>query len=99
MTKLDCMTGIPKIEVATHYTLNGRKLDGLMPATIEDLDKCEIHTTTLDGWTEDISQVKSKAELPRAAQDYIDFIEADVGVPISWVGTGPEREAMFNLLD
>lgn len=98
MTKLDVLSGIPKIEVATHYTLNGRKLDGLMPATIEDLEKCKVHTVTLDGWTEDISKCTSKAELPTAAQDYIDFIEEDVGVPISWVGTGPEREAMFNML-
>jgi len=95
MTKLDVMSGIPKIEVATHYELNGKKLDGLMPATIDDLEKCKIHTTTLEGWTEDISQCKSKAELPGAAQDYIDFIENELGVPISWVGTGPEREAMF----
>ena len=55
ITKLDVMTGIPKIQVATHYELNGRKLDGLMPATIEDLAKCKIVTQTLDGWEEDIS--------------------------------------------
>ena len=66
-----------------------------MPANIDDLGKCKIITKKLQGWTEDISKCKSKSELPRAAQDYIDFIEKDVGVPISWVGTGPEREAMF----
>jgi adenylosuccinate synthase len=66
-----------------------------MPASIEDLAKCTIVTTKLPGWTEDISQCKSKSELPRNAQDYIDFIEAQVEVPISWVGIGPEREAMF----
>jgi len=55
MTKLDVLSGIPKIEVATHYELHGKILNGLMPATIEDLGKCKIHTTTLDGWTEDIS--------------------------------------------
>lgn len=56
MTKLDVLSGIPKIEVATHYELDGKRLDGLMPATIEDLGRCTIHTTTLDGWTEDISK-------------------------------------------
>jgi len=95
MTKLDVMSNIPKIEVATHYELNGKILDGAMPATIEDLAKCTIKTTTLPGWTEDISKCKSTAELPRNAQDYISFIEKEVGCPISWVGTGPEREAMF----
>ena len=67
MTKLDVLSGIPKIEVATHYELNGRRLDGLMPATIEDLGRCTIHTTTLEGWTEDISKCTTKSELPVAA--------------------------------
>lgn len=66
-----------------------------MPATIEDLAKCKIVTQKFKGWTEDISKCRSKKELPRAAQDYIDFIEAQLQLPISWIGTGPEREAMF----
>lgn len=81
--------------MATHYELNGKRLDGQMPATLEDLAKCKIITEELDGWTEDISAVKSRQELPQAAQDYVSFIEKEINVPISWVGTGPQREAMF----
>jgi adenylosuccinate synthase len=44
MTKLDVLSGIPKIEVALHYELNGKKLDGLMPANIDDLKKCKVIT-------------------------------------------------------
>ena len=95
MTKLDVLSGLPKLEVATHYELNGVKLDGQMPSTISDLAKCEVKTVELETWSEDISNCKSFAELPRAAQDYIIFIEKHLGCPISWVGTGPEREAMF----
>ena len=60
-----------------------------MPTTLEDLEKCKIITQELDGWSEDISKCKSKKELPRAAQDYLDFIEKELQLPISWVGTGP----------
>ena len=95
MTKLDVLSGLPEIEVATHYELNGKRLDGQMPATIDDLAKCEIKTTKLKGWEEDISTCTSFDELPGAAQDYLAFIEAELDVPISWVGTGPAREAMF----
>jgi len=95
MTKLDVLSGIKELEVATHYELNGKKLEGQMPATIEELAKCKIITTKLRGWTEDISACKSRAELPTAAKDYISFIEKELGCPVSWVGTGPEREAMF----
>lgn len=57
MTKLDVLTGISKIKVATHYELNGRRLDGEMPASLDNLAKCEVKYTELDGWTEDISNI------------------------------------------
>ena len=98
MTKLDVLSGVSKIKVATHYELNGKILDGVIPPTLDDLAKCKVRTTTLDGWEEDISECTSKSELPANAQTYIDFIESELGVPISWVGTGPERESMFTNL-
>lgn len=51
MTKLDVLSGIKELEVATHYELNGKKLEGQMPSTIEDLAKCKIITTKLAGWS------------------------------------------------
>ena len=95
MTKLDVLSGLKKLEVATHYELNGKKLDGEMPATLEDLAKCKQITVELPGWDEDISKCTSLGELPTAAKDYVSFIEKELGVPITWVGTGPAREAMF----
>jgi adenylosuccinate synthase len=66
-----------------------------MPATLEELERCKVVYETLDGWDEDISECRSIDSLPEAAQAYIKFIEKELGVPISWVGTGPQREAMF----
>jgi len=57
MTKLDVLTGIDKIKVATHYELNGRRLDGEMPASLDDLGKCQVKYVELDGWKEDICNV------------------------------------------
>lgn len=64
MTKLDVLSGIPKLKIATHYELNGKRMDGLMPAIIEDLGKCEVKTVEMDGWMEDISKCTSREELP-----------------------------------
>ena len=40
MTKLDVLSGLPNIEVATHYTLDGQRLEGQMPSTYDELVRC-----------------------------------------------------------
>jgi adenylosuccinate synthase len=95
MTKLDVLTGIKTIKVAVNYELNGRILNGSMPASLDDLAACKVNYIELPGWEEDISNVTSFDKLPRNAQNYIATIEREIGLPITWVGTGPAREAMF----
>ncbi len=95
MTKLDVLTGIKKIKVAVNYELNGKILNGSMPASLDDLAKCKVNYIELDGWTEDICNITSFDKLPRNAQNYMTTIEKELGIPITWVGTGPAREAMF----
>lgn len=96
LTKLDVLSGIDTLKVATHYELNGKRLEGQMPAIIDDYYKCKVIYTELPGWKEDISKCTSFESLPTNAQSYIKFCEEQLGVPITWVGTGPAREAMFN---
>ena len=96
ITKLDVMTGLPHIKICTHYRIGDRILpDGYMPASLEQLATVEPVYLTLPGWTEDISQCTSFSELPYNAQRFLSKIEQLTGVPISWVGVGPDREAMF----
>jgi adenylosuccinate synthase len=95
MTKLDVLTGVKKIKVAVNYELNGKILNGQMPASLDDLAKCKTNYIELDGWNEDISNIVEFSKLPRNAQNYITTIEKELGIPITWVGTGPAREAMF----
>ncbi len=45
----------------------------------------------LPGWGQDLSEVTEAHELPSAAQDYLAFLEEQVGVPIRLVGVGPGR--------
>jgi adenylosuccinate synthase len=53
------MSGIPNIKVATHYELDGKKLEGSFPAVVEDLGRCKTIYEDLPGWTEDISTCTS----------------------------------------
>lgn len=75
LTKLDVLTGIPNLKVATHYELDGKVLEGSMPGTVDELARCKTIYTEMKGWSEDITKVTKMSDLPRAAQDYIKFIE------------------------
>jgi adenylosuccinate synthase len=57
------------------------------------LDKVECVYQTVSGWKEDISSARSFEELPLNAQNYVKMIEDAAGVPVKWIGVGPERDA------
>jgi adenylosuccinate synthase len=88
--------GLLELKVATSYKLHGKRLPATrMPASLEDLGAVEVEYLTLPGWMEDISKCTSFAQLPANAQKYLKVVQEAVGVPISWVGVGPDREDMI----
>ena len=91
LMKLDVLSGFDKIEVCTAYELDGVKITEY-PVSPGELARCKPVTETLSGWKEDLTQAKSLKDLPRAAQDYIQFIGASVAVPIDVVSIGPGRD-------
>jgi adenylosuccinate synthase len=88
LTKLDVLTGLPKIKVATGYKLDGKKIDYFPSAGIE---KVEPVYEELDGWTEDIANCTSFKHLPKNAKKYIEFLEKNIGVKASIISVGPDR--------
>ena len=51
--------------------------------------------TTLKGWNQNINDIKEFDKMPFEVKDYIDFIETYLGVPVTMLSTGPEREALI----
>ena len=49
----------------------------------------------LEGWRQPLEGMDALDELPDAARRYVELVEADLGVPVSLVGTGREREAVL----
>ena len=77
------------------------KLDVL--DTFDEVKVCTDYTATgepvyatLPGWKTDISSVRELDQLPQRARDFVALVEREVGVPISIVGTGAERESVVN---
>lgn len=94
ITKLDVLDTFKTIKVAVAYKHNGKLLQSF-PEDLHVLGDVEVVYEELPGWQEDITQVKTYAELPENAKKYLDFIENFVEVPIKWVGTGPARDSML----
>ncbi len=94
LTKLDVFSGLKKIGVCTSYELNGEKLKEF-PMFSRDLEKVKPIYEYLDGWDEDITQVKSTKELPENARRFIQFISTETSTPIDVISTGPKRSQML----
>ena len=95
VTKLDVLSGMEKIPVCAAYTLDGKRIDRfpLEPA----LEKCAPVYEYLPGFDGDISGCRTFAELPRAAQDYVRFLEDAVGCPIKYISVGADREQYIEM--
>ncbi len=90
LTRLDVLAGVGDLDVATSYSVDGQICDS-MPYSADDWSKVSAGTTTLSGWTEDISGAKKWEDLPKSVQDYVRFVEEFTGVPAAILSIGPER--------
>eukprot|EP00899_Mesostigma_viride_P000861 jgi/Mesvir1/10776/Mv13836-RA.1 len=95
LTKLDVLSGFPTIKIGVGYVLpDGTKLPSV-PANLEVLEKVKVDYEIMEGWTEDISKARSYTDLPKAARAYVERVEELVGIPITWIGVGPGRDAII----
>ena len=90
---MDILSYMEKIPVCTRYELNGTQTDEFpFPVALNDARPVIEY---LDGWQQDISGVRRWEDLPRAAQEYVLYIEKAVGCRIGYVSVGPERDALI----
>lgn len=93
VTKLDVLTGLRKIKVCTDYQKDGKKA-GFTPLLTE-MGKLKPVYREFRGWENfpsDSQMKRGLAALPKAAQEYLAFIEDYLKVPIKVVSYGPDRK-------
>lgn len=93
LTKLDVLSGLKKLKVAIAYAYDGARIE-YFPAEfgIESLARWRPVYDELPGWEEDISDIRRREDLPEAAQHYVALLEEWAGVPVTFIGVGPDRE-------
>ena len=89
MMKADVLSGIGNLKVCTAYRYKGEVIEHL-PYKLEE-DLIEPIFTEVAGWDEDLTKMTSEDEFPESFKSYIDYIEKEVGVPISLISVGPDR--------
>ena len=93
LTKLDVLSYMDKIPVCTQYILAGETTDEFpFPSALK---KAEPKIEYFEGWKCDISKIRTWNDLPKAAKDYVIYIEKAIGCPIKYVSVGPERDSII----
>ncbi|GAB4198819.1 MAG: adenylosuccinate synthase [Bacteroidia bacterium] len=94
MMKADVLSDLETIKVCTHYHYKNHVIDYL-PYDLSD-NVSPIYQD-LKGWQKDITQCTTKRQLPKALLKYIEFVEEQTGVKISYVSVGPDRDQIIKL--
>ncbi|MBS1522733.1 MAG: adenylosuccinate synthase [Bacteroidetes bacterium] len=95
MTKADVLSGFEKIYACTHYNYNGEIID-YMPYDICSI-KPEPILKEIDGWNEDLTGITELSQIPAKLKSYIDYLEAELGVPVKFLSVGPDRKQTLQL--
>lgn len=96
ITKLDVLDDLETVKICTHYSLYGKKID-FFPADIEDVKKCKPIYKDFKGWKKINNDSASFSDLPKEAQEYLNFIEKKLDVPIAIVSIGPGRKETIEI--
>ncbi len=95
LTKLDVLSYLDRIPVVTHYDVNGKLVDYF--PTGDELEAAKPVVEYLPGWHRDISGCRSFDDLPKEAQDYVNFIAESTNTHIKYVSVGAGRDEYFEM--
>jgi len=90
MMKGDVLSGFKTLKVCTAYNYKGTVITHF-PYNIEP-ENVEPIFTEFSGWNEDLTGMSQASQLPKALNDYIEFLEKELEIPITIVSVGPDRQ-------
>ncbi len=94
LTNLDVLSYLDEIPVVIGYDTPHFHQDRF--PNIIRIQQSKPILTILAGWKEDITKISDYDQLPIQAKEYVDFIEKQIGVPITLVSNGPHRDQIMD---
>ena len=89
LTVVDALGYLKEIPVCVGYEVDGKTLRDF--PTTPTLERCKPVLEVLPGWNCDIRGITRYEDLPANCRAYVEFIEKEMGVPITMVSNGPGR--------
>jgi adenylosuccinate synthase len=103
-TRIDTLSGLPKVKVCTHYMLDSKPITSQRASYLQ-LERCRPVYREFSGWKDPgeaewkrIAKKGYKA-LPKQARAYLEYVSKSIGVPIYVVSVGPARDDTIVLKD
>jgi adenylosuccinate synthase len=93
MTKADVLDAFEELSVCTSYGIDGKQ-EKAVPYQMSKMP-IEPHYEQFAGWQTDITKIRDNASLPQAMKNYIEFINGYLGVDVSYISNGPERDQII----
>jgi len=90
VTKLDVLDELDEIPVCVGYKISGKKTIEA-PAQASGFEKIECIYKKLPGWRTSTEGITDHKKLPKAAREYLAFVEKEAGAKIGMISTGPDR--------
>ena len=90
LTKLDVLDTFSTVRVCVGYELNGEEISGY-PDDSQMLGQVVAKYVDIPGWNMSVRAIRNYQDLPKQSQQLIELVEKHVGVPVTMIGVGPER--------
>ena len=91
ITLLDVLSAVEEVNVCVGYEVDGERTSEY-PMSQTDLHHARPIYKALPGWGEDITGCRMRVDLPEAAREFVEFVEAEIGAPLCMISVGPERD-------
>jgi adenylosuccinate synthase len=95
LTKLDVLSSFAELPVCVRYRLESGEETADFPGHQSDFHHCRPVYEALPGWNQPIDAIDDFGDLPEPARRYVEFVERELEVDVTLVGTGAERERVL----
>ena len=95
MMKVDVLNNFEEIQICAHYQLADGTLTEQMPYDLCDTAVTPIYKS-FKGWQTDLTNIRSFDDMPAELATYVQYLEDELGLPISFISTSPDREAIIH---